>query len=126
MGSIAQTVCGGQVLPSDIDAVVAVALYISDGTRPIVRLLHQFGSSQLAKLTGKDIIVILADHRIAKGSVLQNVDLTIIVYNIVNFLPSALYACHCCCHVCCHICRSWHCIYHFRPGQVRSILGRRS
>ena len=108
------------------DAIVAVASYISDGTGPIMRLLHQFGSPRLAEVTGKDIIVISADHRIAKGSVLRHVDLTVVMYDIVNFLPSALYACHCRCHICRHICHSRHCICRIRPGQVGSILVRGS
>ena len=78
------------------DTIVAVALYISDGTRPVMCLLYQIGSSQLAKMTGKDVVVVLANHRIAEGSVLRDVDLTVIVYDIVNFLPLAPYARHCC------------------------------
>ena len=42
-------------------------------------LLHQFGSSRLAEMTGKDVVVVLADHRIAEGSVLRDVDLTVVV-----------------------------------------------
>ena len=42
----------------------------------------------------KDIIVKLADHRSAEGSVLRNVDLTVVMYDIVNFLPLFPYVRH--------------------------------
>ena len=52
------------------DAVVAVASYISDGTRPIMCLSYQFSSSQLAEVAGKDIIVVSADHFIVYGIIM--------------------------------------------------------
>ena len=108
------------------NATMAVALYISDSTRPVMCSSHEFGSSQLAEMTDKDVVVVLADHRVTEGSVLRDVDLTVVVYDIVNFLPLAPYACRHCCHIHRHICRSRHCIGCFRPSQVGSILNRGS